>query len=378
MIRRRVLAYGSLLTLFFFLAVPSSYPQSWALTGSLQHDRQYHTATLLQNGNVLVTGGVNNDGQTMALAELYFPATGTWSFTGSLNHDRKYHTATLLQNGKVLIAGGENNDGQPMALCELYNPATGTFSFTGSLHQARSLHTATSLQSGVGVAHEEVLVAGGFIQSKETDTTASAEIYDTTTGTWSLVGSLVNQRARATATLIAGNQVLVVAGVNNSNSPINTVELYSPAIGGFSPARSLNQARVWHTATLMQDGQTVLVAGGQDANGNPVSLCELYNPFTNIWNIVGPLNQARSFHTATLLQNGMVVAAGGYVGAGLRNTTATSELFNPATGTWSVTANLPHDLARATAVLLQNGQVLVAAGVNNDGSTINIAELFTF
>lgn len=154
LIRRRVLAYGSLLTLFFFLAVPSSYPQSWALTGSLQHDRQYHTATLLQNGNVLVTGGVNNDGQTMALAELYFPATGTWSFTGSLNHDRKYHTATLLQNGKVLIAGGENNDGQPMALCELYDPATGTFSFTGSLNHVRGLHTATLLQNG------KVLVAG--------------------------------------------------------------------------------------------------------------------------------------------------------------------------------------------------------------------------
>src|SRR5437867_4595795 len=131
MTNRRIVAYVALPILLLF-AEPSSFAQSWAYTGTLNHDRQFHTAILLQNGKVLIAGGVNNDGQTMALAELYDPSTGTFSYTGSLNHDRKFHTATLLQNGEVLIVGGQNNDGESMAVSELYNPATGTFSYTGS------------------------------------------------------------------------------------------------------------------------------------------------------------------------------------------------------------------------------------------------------
>lgn len=367
---RQSVVTGSCLLIFVLLSVPSTFAQSWAFTGRLQHDRVYHTETLLQNGQVLIAGGVNNDGQTMALAELYNPATGTFSFTGSLKHDRKFHTATLLQNGQVLIVGGENNDGQPMALCELYNTATGTFAFTGSLHQARSLQTAVLLQNG------KVLVAGGFIQSKETGVTALAEVYDPTTGTWSSTGSLPFAIARATGTLLQNGQVLVAAGQNNS-SPVNIAQLYNPATGTFSFTQSLLNARIMATATLLQNGE-VLITGGQDAQINPLARCELYNPATGTFAETGVLHQARTFHTATLLQNGMVIAAGGYTQPNDRSTTATSEIYDPATGTWTFTASLPHDLARATAVLLQNGQVLVAAGVNNDGSTINIAELFTF
>ena len=64
-----------------------------------------HTATLLQNGQVLVAGG-------SPVAELYNPATGTWTTTGSLSVTQRGPTATLLPNGQVLLVGGiDNNDG---------------------------------------------------------------------------------------------------------------------------------------------------------------------------------------------------------------------------------------------------------------------------
>ena len=92
-------------------------------TGSLNTARGYHTATLLNNGKVLIAGGVDSTNSVSASAELYDPAAGTFSTTGSLNAAREYHTATLLNNGKVLIAGGFN--GSVLASAELYDPRPG-------------------------------------------------------------------------------------------------------------------------------------------------------------------------------------------------------------------------------------------------------------
>jgi hypothetical protein len=139
---------------------------TWTATGSLATARYYHTATLLPNGKVLVTGGIGGSGY-LASAEVYDPATGAWTATGTLATAREYHTATLLPNGKVLVAGGYNN-GSLLSSAEVYDPATGTWTATGSLATAREYHTATLLPNG------QVLVAGGY----NSGSLASAEVYD--------------------------------------------------------------------------------------------------------------------------------------------------------------------------------------------------------
>ena len=80
-------------------------PFTFGNTGSLNIGRWGHTATLLTNGKVLVTGGYDNINY-LSSAELYDPASGTWSATGSLTTARSQYTTTLLPNGKVLVAGG--------------------------------------------------------------------------------------------------------------------------------------------------------------------------------------------------------------------------------------------------------------------------------
>ena len=92
---------------------------SWRTTGSLNTARYDHTATLLQNGMVLVAGGLDNHGGASASAELYDPASRTWTATGSLNFARYEHTATLLQNGMVLVAGGLGTNFRVRASAEL-------------------------------------------------------------------------------------------------------------------------------------------------------------------------------------------------------------------------------------------------------------------
>ncbi len=114
-----------------------------------------HTATLLNNGMVLIAGGSSTDqfGNQVPIttAELYNPATGTFTLTGSMANGRFNHTATLLASGKVLVASGTFT-----TTAELYDPTTGTFSPTGSVNAQREVAAAVRLDNG------KVLVAGAL------------------------------------------------------------------------------------------------------------------------------------------------------------------------------------------------------------------------
>ena len=192
----------------------------WRATADLNIARGNHTATLLQNGMVLVAGGNDSSGNASASAELYDPASGTWAVTGSLNTARSNHTATLLQNGMVLVAGREDSSGNASASAELYDPASGTWTVTGSLNTERFVHTATLLQNGM------VLVAGGLRQCDIfTCVLRSAELYDPAAGTWIAAGSLSQERYAHTAILLQNGNVLVAGGLRENAVALASAEL---------------------------------------------------------------------------------------------------------------------------------------------------------
>ena len=115
---KKIIAHRLLVgTVIAFLAMAvgglSANAQSFSLTGNLNMARLENTATLLNNGMVLIAGGVGSNSASLADAELYNPATGNFTLTGSLNTARAFHTATLLSNGQVLVAGGYTNDRDP-------------------------------------------------------------------------------------------------------------------------------------------------------------------------------------------------------------------------------------------------------------------------
>ena len=302
----------------------------WTLTGSTSARHETGTATLLSNGEVLlVGGGTGNFDSTRcsAVAELYDPKSGKWADTGSMNAARCSPAATLLPNGEVLVSGGGDSDGNSLETAEVYNPVTGTWQETGSLNTGRIGPLAELLGNGT------VLVAGGNNVTgsssgicalnggcKFTQLT-SAEIFNPSQGRWATTGSMP-------ATVGAGSLLANGDVLKFFNS------FYTPATGTWTAAGAFPRFRSGDsTATLLGNG-LVLATGflwNYYGTGDPpVADAYLYNFSTNAYTSTGPMTIPRFEDTATLLQNGRVLIAGGQTHNSTgKPTTASAELYTP-------------------------------------------------
>jgi hypothetical protein len=288
--------------------------------------RSGHTATLLSDGTVLITGG---EGQTgiLSSAERFDPSTLTFSpHPNSLTAPRSEHTATLLPNAEALLVAGKDVQGISFT-AELFHPATGLFSaLSNNLTNLRSGHTATQLLDG------RVLIAGGADGTQAAQGNMEAfdpravDLFDPTTGVFTSLANALNiPRAGHTATLLPDGKVLILGG-SNAAGILASAELYDPASGQFTLlTNTMTSPRSGHTATLLPNGK-VLILGGRDATGLLAS-AELFDPATQMFTPSDRgLLKGRFNHTATLLPDGEILIAGGEESAG---PTAHTELYGP-------------------------------------------------
>ena len=200
-----------------------------ATTGNMTVVRAGHTATLLGNGKVLITGGTSGGSSEAAVSsvELYDPATDMFTATvGGMTAAHVSHTATLLQNGKVLIAGGDviffngiqNTGIMSLNTAETFDPSTGMFTkTTGNMTVPRESHTATLLNSGKVLLGRKRRRIGQF--------TAATSM-------------MTAERDFLTANLLASGKVLLAGGVNTTTT-LGTADLFDPSSQSFTATGTL-------------------------------------------------------------------------------------------------------------------------------------------
>ncbi|MFY0575128.1 kelch repeat-containing protein [Cystobacter fuscus] len=327
----------------------------WVSTGNLSGPRIWHTATLLEDGEVLVSGGFNKS------TELYDPLLGSWSPGAKAWADQRHHTTTRLPDGQVLMAGGDGS--QPGSFTQLYDPTTRLWMPGAPMNSARQDHSATLLPDG------RVLVTGGG----DTDSGAvrdSAELYEPTTHQWSPTHPMTTARQTHTSTLLHDGRVLVTGGRDASGRRLASAELYDPTLGTWTRTGDMAVARGDHTATLLPDGR-VLIAGGAESHEKSQT-SELYDPALGTWTVTGDMLRARRHHTALLLPDGQVFVVGGYNDR--EGILSLAELFDARSGVWKSAGCSSVSRWGTTATLLSGPErVLIAGGISNgDQSSVDL------
>jgi hypothetical protein len=393
----------------------ASGPTKFTTGGLLNIARSDFTATPLQNGTVLIAGGINSAGVVEKSVEIYDMVNNKWVRTGDMKSARRGHAATLLSDGRVLITGGYDGSAASTALnkAETYDPATGVWTATKTtLLEARRWHTSTLLPSG------KVLIAGGAVSSGNGTV---AEIYDpslTAATSFTAAGNMKVARQGHSATLLPNGKVLIVGRSNNergtldvsTNSTPNfvyserTTEVYDPAATAVAPATpaywsygpTLNVGRDSHSATLMPNSTSnptkfyLLVSGGF-GGGTTSELLDVTSSATGPWVPLASGNNMavpRALHTSTYLSTtGEVLMIGGYNASS--QVLMSTELFTlddsaPASignnSYWSHINAKELALPRAmhTSTLLSNGNVLVVGTYyTTTGTVSNTTEIWS-
>lgn len=280
--------------------------------------------------------------------------------------------ALLGMVAAVLLGGGSGDDGEAAPL-----PAVGTWFEAPSLTTIRGTATASVLPDG------RVLAAGGGVGAIAL---AAAEAYDPASDRWTEVAPPPSARRGHQAVVLDDGRILVAGGLAEGR-PLASAEIYDPANGEWQPTAPMGTPRLGHSLTLLPDGR-VLAAGGSALEGSEGAAggqtlrteasSEMFDPATATWTAAGRMSSARFEHTATPLPDGRVLIVGGLGpvdGGPDLGPLRSSEIYDPAADAFVTGAELAEGRTNHTATLLDDGSVLVAGGAGGDNADLSLASV---
>lgn len=263
----------------------------------------------------------------------------------------------------------------PPEVLEQMGPAScevGDFTRGLNMTSPRFIHRTAKLLDG------RVLLTGGEVANAPAAViTNSVDIFHPADNSISAAAPMTIRRWSHTATTLADGRVLVTGGRTGSTSAngvvLATAEVYDPATNEWTEtAGPMNVARRSHTATLLPDGKVLIAGGGNGVSTTtslPIQSVELYDPATGLFTVVGNMLMPRSAHSAILLDDGTVLISGGSTGAGTLYPTNTAELYNPATNSFTAVGPMNYSHLAQLPGKLRDGRVVQGSSYYNDTHT---------
>jgi hypothetical protein len=340
--------------------------------------REGHAAVLLADGRVLIMGGnVLFVGKcpmacilpSTASVEVYDPITRKFSLGGSLAEPRSDVKALLLDDGRVLVYGGLDYDNT----IEIFDPARRA-SVVVKAPAGKTLPAAATM---VKLADGRVLIAGGTYDQAASTSNVTL-IFDPATGGFGDGPLMAKPRQRATATLLDDGRVLIAGGdyMEGFNGNTNdSVELVDPSMPVYQ-AKLFAPTHTPSSATLLADGRVLLLESAPtDSTTNCVTPvpAEIFDPRTDTFTTAGPMSTPRFLSTAIGIQDRRVIVLGG-LDPTCNGVNTTVEAFDPDTATFQAIATEFPKITDFSATLLGDGEILIAGGnLNNAWSGMTTA-----
>jgi hypothetical protein len=309
-------------------------------------------------GRGLVATGIMGSDKTITSAEIYTPTSrtaGTFSSGGTFVDSRTNFGVSSLADGTILVFGGANgNNGNPINTAGIYDPSKGTFTLlTAQMPVNREISIWTNL----------LFTGKVFITGQDNLGGVYTVLYDPVLQDFSFGPNLLYQNNTGpegyTQTLLANGKVLIEGGTAVS-------QIFDPILN--SVVATNGQPKVANrynaSSVLLPDGR-VLIAGG-DVPVQATATAEVYNPATDSYTQVGNMTEPRVIPPLILVSNGEALVLG---------TDKTADLFNPSTNSFSATGKMQVARLACGISRLNNGTVLIAGGTNGS-KNLSSAEIY--
>jgi hypothetical protein len=322
-------------------------------------------AVLLPSGNVLWWASFANGDKP----QIWNPTTNTNTAATPAGYDIFCGGHSLMESGQVFVTGGDSTTSTGVANASLYDPVAGSWTFLPDMNAGRWYPTNTVLPNG------DVVITGGEI-SPLLGVDALPQVWQVASGTWRDLTTAQLDLPLYPELFVAPNGTLFLAGPSPLSEYLNTDGTGSWTLGPTSEFGN----RGYGPSVMYNSGQIMIVGGGV----GPTPTAEIINLNATVptWSYTGSMANPRRQANATVLPDGTVLVTGGTSGLTFDDQTHPvfpAELWNPATGTWTTMASLStYRGYHSVALLLPNGQVLSAGGqCTTTGCNPNSAEIFS-
>ena len=374
-------------------------------------NREYYSVTALQDGRILIAGGYDG-ANYLGSCYLFDPSSNTFTATGSLVFPRSAHKAVLLSDGRVLVSQGVGNRdplGDPLLhgsgylpCSEIYDPKTGLWTTLPEMSISPNVWSVNIGGAAIPFDQDKALILGGDPTQDQPHPSASFfdgagfSFIDWNTLGWGKWFPMVR---------LKDGRAFYSGGYTSEPRPTGSLDtdweitshaaIYNPSDGSVVTAGDMTSKRLGHTATMLADGR-VLIVGGISHNQTPygaltpdqwvpTASAEIYDPSTGTYTQTGSLELPRTDHAAVLLPTGEVMVVGGWMqmsyqqdGTPVYLYQNSVETYNPTSGTWRVTdlmknGDTPYGLDSPKLAMKKDGGVFIAGRpIQADGSTTPI------